>query len=153
MGYHTEFCGEIDLDRPVDPATAELLDGLARTERVKRNVGAEYGVDGEFYIKDDEETISDRLHAPGKQPGFWLHWVLTEDRQHLTWDGGEKFYDYIEWLVYLRDNVLNPRGYRLVDGCIYWFGQDDDDRGMIEADDNKVIISYGKVVYEQGETY
>lgn len=153
MGYQTEFSGEIDLDRPVDPETAELLDGLARTMRVKRNVGAEYGEEGEFYIKDDEETIFDHNNPPGKQPNSWLNWVLTPDRQQLTWDGGEKFYDYVEWLVYLRDKILNPRGYRLEGGCIYWFGQDDDDRGMIEADDNEIIISYGKIVYEKGKTY
>jgi len=152
MGYNTDFCGAIALDRPVDKETEELLEGLASTIRVKRNVGPEYGTEGEFYIKDDEETILDYGKPPGNQPNFWLSWILSSDKQHLEWSGSENFYDYVEWMTYLRDSILNPRGYRLVGGCINWFGDDHLDLGSIEAVDNKIIVSYGKIVYEPAHT-
>lgn len=153
MGYHTEFRGEIELDRPVDPETAEFMDALAQTRRMKRNVGPEYGEEGEFYIKDDDEGIIDDNHPPGKQPSLWLQWVLTPDRQHLVWDEGENFHEPIGWMIYLRDKVLNPRGYQLVGGSIEWYGGEKWDYGVMEAKENKIIVRYGEGSPIQGGTY
>src|SRR3989344_1382437 len=32
-------------------------------------------------------------------PGFWCDWAPNEDGTELSWNGGEKFYDYVEWLA------------------------------------------------------
>ncbi len=38
------------------------------------------------------------------------------------WNGAEKFYNYVEWLQYLIDKILAPRGYTLNGEC-QWFGE------------------------------
>ena len=53
------------------------------------------------------------------------------------WDGNEKFYSYIEWLEYLIDKVLAPRGY-VVNGEVTWGGEDRRDTGKITVVNNKV---------------
>lgn len=142
MGYSTDFNGEIRLNKPVDEETKVLLDGLHDTRRMARNADPKYGVEGEFYIEDMTvlrewrniaADIIDHNRPPSTQPGLNLQWQLTEDRQGIEWDGGEKFYEYIDWLVYLRDKVLRPRGYEMVDGEIEWFGEDREDTGAIIA--------------------
>jgi len=155
MGYTTNFWGEIRFNKPVDAETKKLLDGLNQTRRMKRNVGPEYGVEGEFYIdgtgyrgQGNDSNIIDFNQPPLTQPGLWCQWRLTKDGQGLEWDKGEKFYDYIEWMVYLRDKVLNPAGITLESGEISWAGEDSGDLGMIEADNNKLKITNGYVEYK-----
>lgn len=42
----------------------------------------------------------------------------------------EKFYSYVEWLVYIVNKVLKPAGYKLT-GTVDWQGEDNDDIGII----------------------
>lgn len=72
------------------------------------------------------------------QPGLWCQWTVSEDNTKLEWDGGEKFYHYIEWLNYIINNFTAPWGYKL-NGEISWVGEDDqNDRGKIVVVDNDV---------------
>jgi hypothetical protein len=74
--------------------------------------------------------------------------VPNEDGSALVWDEGEKFYDYTEWIVYLINQYLAPRGYT-VDGEVRWNGEEDEDKGIIIVKKNKVstrvmrAITYG----------
>lgn len=52
----------------------------------------------------------------------------------------EKFYCYIEWLVYIVTKILEPAGYKLT-GTVDWQGEDDDDIGIISVDENGIIKS------------
>ena len=121
MGYTTDFDGEVKTDRPVDDKTYELINGLNRTRRMKRKIEG-YGVEGEFYFNPDsnscgqdwdDPTIVDSNNPPRTQPGLWMQWKMNSDKQTIEWDGGEKFYDYIEWMVYLIDKILAPKGYKV----------------------------------------
>jgi len=146
MGYTTDFNGEFMLHKPLAPADLEFLQKLNRTRRMARNVDAKYGVEGEFYVEDTEDmgqvhsdNIIDYNRPPSTQPGIWCGWTPNDTGTIIEWDGGEKFYNYIEWIKYIIDNILIPRGYSLT-GEVFWTGEDGDDRGKIVIKNNKIKI-------------
>lgn len=147
MGYTTEFQGSFQVDKPVDDDTLNLLVGLATTRRMKRSVSSDFGVEGEFYVsgkgfagQDREDNIVDYNSPPSTQPGLWCQWLIDEDdRRTISWNGGEKFYRYVEWIEYLINRVLAPRGYK-VSGEVHWFGESRGDTGLIKVVDNKVML-------------
>ncbi|MBO2945622.1 hypothetical protein JJQ72_16710 [Paenibacillus sp. F411] len=159
MGYTTIFAGQYKLNKPLDDKTNELLQGLARTRRMKRDpeiledLGfgkAEiFGIEGEFFIDPEKHdpfrncpSVVDHNEPPATQPGLWLQWVPTEDRQSLVWDKGEKFYEAGSWIIYLIERILSPKGY-VVNGIVNAQGQHRDDRWRIEVKGNKVSIKCG----------
>lgn len=156
MGYTTDFSGEFRLDRPLDDETHALLVGLSTTRRMKRKgLDTKFGVDGEFYFNPEstelgqerEDSIVDFNRPPSTQPGLWCQWTPTEDKQGLVWDEGEKFYDYVEWMEYLIEKILKPRGY-VVNGQVTWQGEDSDDKGMIDIRANVVHRREAIITYE-----
>jgi hypothetical protein len=153
MGYTTDFDGNFTLNRPLDDETYEFLKKFAHTRRMKRRVDSKYGIDGEFYVdgtgdfgQDDDGTVVDHNKPPRTQPSLWCQWIPTEDKLHIEWDGGEKFYSYIEWLKYIITNFLEPKGYSL-NGKVHWYGEDREDNGIIVVKDNKVSTKEGRIVY------
>ncbi len=160
MGYSTEFNGHFKVNKPVDDDTLNLLVGLASTRRVRRKVDPKYGIDGEFFVDGEEHsgwsldlqrkdsTVVNYNQPPRTQPGLWCQWMIDKnDRQTIAWDFGEKFYEYVEWINYIANKVLAPRGYTLT-GEVYWQGEDYEDRGVILVTKNKVSTKVGKTVYE-----
>ncbi len=146
MGYDTNFEGRFDLDKPLDTKTYNLLVGLNQSRRMKRKVGDEFGVEGEFYTtgkgfrgSDDEENIIDSNQPPRTQPSLWLKWIPTKDRLHIEWDKAEKFYGYIEWIEYIVEKILIPKGY-VLNGKVSWQGQDPNDKGVVIVKNNEVEI-------------
>jgi hypothetical protein len=118
-----------------------------------RNVDPKYGVEGEFYFdgkgycgQDDDPTVIDHNRPPETQPGLWCQWQLGEDGTTIVWDGGEKFYNYIEWIEYIIEKILKPRNYRL-NGEVEWHGEEYDDIGKIVIKDNVVIVKHGKITF------
>jgi len=94
-----------------------------------------------------------RIHDGKCQPGLWCQWIIEEQivgEQVLAWDGGEKFYYYVEWLKYLINHFFEPWGIKL-NGEIEWEGEDSSDRGRIIVTDNKVKVQIGKIVYEDAD--
>jgi hypothetical protein len=121
-----------------------------------------YGVDGEFFVGDENDRDGSILNynvSPGQsdfmrksiaQPGLWCQWEITEDGTELKWDGGDKFYNYVDWLRYLINRFFEPWGNKL-NGEIEWVGEDSSDLGMIEVKDNKVKVHRGRVMYDKEE--
>lgn len=70
-------------------------------------------------------------------PDGYMQWEPTKNGDGLKWDGGEKFYYYVEWLQWLIAKRLAPWGY-VVSGALKWSGEDADDNGTIVVDDNVV---------------
>jgi len=104
----------------------------------------------DFLTTDYNErwTQNDLRTREGKcQPGLWCQWVTNEDGTHLMWDGGEKFYNYCEWLNYLINHFFEKWGVKL-NGEVYWKGEESDDMGKIVVKDNKVIVKYARVTYD-----
>lgn len=157
MGYHTDFDGDFHFNTPLDEETATFINKLARTRRMKRDIGklkelgytGDYGVEGEFFCNATDDTTDDPTHdsiidyniPPADQPTLWLQWVVSEDRTTLLWDGNEKFYHYIEWLHYLINKILAPKNYQL-DGAVRFTGDDFDDIGTINITSNVISVEY-----------
>jgi hypothetical protein len=145
MGYTTEFRGEFKLNKPLTVKDYKFLKNFSETRRVKRNLPEEYGVEGEFYVEGkgyrgqerDESTIIDFNSPPSTQPGLWCQWIPNEEGDAIVWDGVEKFYNYVEWIQYLIEKILSPRGY-VLNGEVFWQGEDSDDEGKIVVKDNIV---------------
>lgn len=85
-----------------------------------------------------------------KQPGLWCQWRL-DDETTLSWDGSEKFYNYIEWLQYLIAHFFEPWGIKLNGEC-FWQGEDNSDMGKIEIIDNVINIYETEVEYKLTRT-
>jgi hypothetical protein len=154
MGYTTDFEGGFNITPNLSQKDNEFLTKFHNTRRMARKVGTEYGKEGEFYVdgtgwagQDHDKNVINYNRPPGTQPGLWCQWIPTDDGCELIWDGGEKFYNYVEWLDYLIDKILAPRGYTLNGEC-QWFGEERDDVGVIIVKNNKVTTKVGKLTYD-----
>jgi hypothetical protein len=84
------------------------------------------------------------------QPGLWCQWIIEGDGEALVWDGGEKFYNYVEWLKYLIAHFFSKWGV-LLNGTIHWTGEDSTDMGQIVVENNVVKVLRGVITYEEEE--
>lgn len=149
MGYTTIFEGHFDLNKKLDAETHEFLNKLADTRRMKRNVDESvYGVEGEFYVdgegfkgQEKEDNVIDNNEPPSTQPSLWLQWVPTDDGMAIKWDGGEKFYDSVEWIKYLIKSILAPKGY-ILNGIVNAEGEDGE-KYYIHTIDNSTVAYRG----------
>jgi hypothetical protein len=157
MGYNTYFYGQWTLDRPLDDKTAAILRGLNETRRVKRDVSkiglnpTDYGEEGEFYFPDPstveskDRSILDYNTPPVTQPSLWCQWMYNPEDNTISWDKGEKFYSFVEWIQYIIEKVLVPMGIRknqkpyLLNGTVTWDGEGRDS-GSIVIIDNKIEV-------------
>lgn len=109
MGYTTDFDGYLETNRPLTIVEKETIN-----------------------------DFSDERHEGSKYPGIWCQWIIADDDK-LEWDGGEKFYNYVEWLEYLIKNYFNVWDVKL-NGTIKWQGESMDDRGKIIVENNNISI-------------
>lgn len=129
-----------------------------------------YGKNGEFFVGNGNTGVIDNNKAPGQvsydykgvldsydenqrriksgecQPGLWCQWVLDKSGETLVWDGGEKFYNYVEWLQYMITNFFEPWGIKL-NGEIAWEGEESSDIGKIVVTDNVIKTLRGVITY------
>ena len=144
MGYTTDFNGQFNLNKQLSPKMQQYLKLFNETRRMKRSTDEAFGVQGEFFVfgggdfgQDHEPNIIDFNQQPSTQPSLWNQWTPTEDGMGIEWDGGEKFYSYTEWLVYLIHKVLAPNGY-ILNGVVEWDGEDRGDIGEIIVENNRI---------------
>lgn len=109
MGYTTDFDGRFNLNKPLTVPDANELKAWAK----------------------------ERHEGDAKYPGYYCQWVPTEDGIGIEWDGGEKFYEYVEWLEYIIKHFLEPKGY-VLNGAVRYQGEEIGDVGRIEVKDNQV---------------
>lgn len=158
MGYHTDFFGRFKLSHPLSDAHRVYLTKFSQTRRMKRDptvasnlqdpdrnaVGLPLGEDAGYFVggtgfagQDKDDSVLDYNKHPEGQPGLWCQWIPSSDGMYIVWDEGEKFYDYVEWLVYIVNHFLKPWGYTLSGKCS-WRGEDDGDVGLIIVHNNVV---------------
>jgi hypothetical protein len=111
---------------------------------VREGAGLPIGVQGGYFVggegyagQSEDPSVRDYNRPPRGQPGLWCGWTPTDDGTAIVWDGGEKFYSYVEWLEYLIEHFLAPWGYFL-DGQMEWQGEEDEDTGVITVHNNVV---------------
>lgn len=168
MGYSTEFSGRFDLNKPLDSNHYVYLMKFNDVRHMKRDpakiklpdpireaVGLPVGRDGEFFVgatdfKGQGQTsdIIDYNAPPPEVPGLWCGWTPSQDGCSIQWDGGEKFYGYIDWIKYLINHFLKPWGY-ILNGEVTWQGEDSSDIGKIVIKDNVVSTKHAKLVWEE----
>lgn len=151
MGYSTDFFGKLTLNKQLTDEDSQFIKDLNRTRRMKRNIKG-YGVDGEFYVNDKDRSgqshtpdIIDYNEPPSTQPGLWFHLVPTDDDRALEWDGGEKTYNMEDWIVYLINRYLEPRGY-VLNGELEAQGEERGDNWRIKVTDNVVKVNHDSLV-------
>jgi hypothetical protein len=168
MGYTTDFSGKFSLNKHLLASHSAYLLKFAETRRVARNqtiasklpdpireaAGLPIGKQGAYFVGGSgdfgqgiDASVVNSNGAPPGQPGLWCQWVPTETDDGIEWDGGEKFYNYTEWLEYIIEHFLAPWGY-VLNGEVEWFGEDRDDRGMIIVKNNVVTIKRAKTIWE-----
>jgi len=115
MGYNTNFRGQLQFDKTL---TKDMLEAY-------KNFKQERHEDG---------------YKPNGKPSIWLQWEIAEQngKYFLVWDGGEKFYNYTEWLKYIIKYVFKVWGVKL-NGQIDWRGDEWEDNGTIIVKDNTVV--------------
>lgn len=115
MGYSTDFTGRLEFDRVLTVPEYRELEDLA-----------DYGLQDEEFKKYADT-----------HPQSYLQWQPTKDGKGLEWNGGEKFYDYVEWLEWLIEYYFRPKEIT-VNGQIKWSGEDVEDNGIITVENNVV---------------
>ena len=170
MGYTTDFIGSFELDKPLKPEYKAYLKLFSRTRRMKRDpkiaetlsdpvrlaAGLPIGIDGGYFTggkgdfgQDPDPSVIGIWvgnEPPEGQPGLWCQWIPDEAGNAIEWDGGEKFYEYIDWIKYLIEHFLKPWGY-ILNGEVEWEGGERDDFGMIDVVQNEVKVRRGYRTY------
>lgn len=157
MGYYTDFDGIIEISPELKPDDAKFLRGIANTRRMARNLGPEYGIEGEFFFDLTDSMFGQRRtpdiidynSPPRTQPSLWCPWELEGDSMLWIPENG-KHYEAPEWLVYLIERILKPRGYTC-SGSVMWFGEDREDIGRITVKDNVVLVERGAISFSHAE--
>jgi hypothetical protein len=122
-----------------DPEKAKLLpDPVRNAAGLTLGPEAGYFVGGEGYHgQEDADSVLDHNRPPSGQPGLWCNWTPNEHGTAILWDGGEKFYSYLDWMEYLLQHFLIPWGY-VLNGEVHWAGEEEEDRGIITIRHNQV---------------
>ncbi len=100
MGYQTDFRGSFNI----------TFKDLEQEEKIANQV--------------NELAYKRHDTSDPKIPGFYLQWII--ENKQLQWDCNEKFYNYVEWLEYLLENIFIPNNIML-NGEIEWRGEEWDD--------------------------
>ena len=141
MGITTVFKGSFVLSVPLAPEQRLYLTCFSQTRRVKRSVehlqeladpirtavGLPLGSEGAYFVGQDspysipldDTSVVDLNTPPEGQPGLWCQWVPTDDGTAITWNGGDSFYYYVEWIEYLVEHFLAPWGH-VLNGTVSW---------------------------------
>jgi hypothetical protein len=145
MGYTTAFRGQLVLNKQLTDEDSQFLKDLNSSRRMKRDIQG-FGVDGEFYVdsakdgdmgQSDKSGVVDYNSTPETQPSLWCQWVPTEDARGIEWDGGEKAYYMPEWLIWIINRYLEPRGY-VLNGLVEAQGEEHGDIWAINVKNNVV---------------
>ena len=163
MGYTTWFEGELTPNKPFKKEFINYINAFSEkwheprdVEIIKRSdpdwakhcLDGNLGPYGMYYVGNFDEGVIDRSLAKSYTcPGYWCNWCINEETGVVEWNGGEKFYQYTDWLIYLIENFFEPAGY-ILNGEFIWIGEDSEDRGKISVVNNKVSEFLGEIVYE-----
>ena len=129
MGYDTYHSGWFDLNKEPDEAVKEFF----KTYHLP-------GIENESHC----ELWHLRSNPQGESTlaNFCAHPSWFIEREENTRHGEPE-----DGLQFIIDNVLAPHGI-LVNGAIYWSGDDDDDRGKVVVKNNVITIYYAHIIYK-----
>ena len=150
MGYTTTFEGDIEIVPALNAQEIEFLTKFAGTRRMMCKQGPYYVDRGGMAGQDRGPDIIDYNTPPEGQPGLWCQWIPNEDGTALVWDENEKFYEAEHWMAYLIEHFLGRHPLakpelsflqgHVLNGTIYAYGEESDDRWMLIVRDNAVYV-------------
>jgi hypothetical protein len=168
MGIMTDFKGRFELDKPLDANHIAYLSAFNKTRRMKWSVSAiqerpdpireavllPIGPEGAYYVGGEtriiweagDPAIDDYNNPPQGQPGLWCLWSPTDAGKSIAWDGGDKFYFYVEWLHYLIDHFIRNWGYEIT-GRVTWESEVIN-HWSEEQQEDEPCISRGEIIVE-----
>ncbi|KAL9647047.1 hypothetical protein ABK040_016522 [Willaertia magna] len=98
----------------------------------------EFFNDSSFCSSDSYDYLFSNYNSPPLcQPSLWCQWCYNKEENALEWDGIEKFYYYVDWIVYIINVILKPEDF-IVNGKVNYIGEDTNDFGVIIVKDNVV---------------
>lgn len=164
MGYHTDLSGDFIIDKIPDKTIRNMITVLNNNYP---NEGKEYEeYEEEEEDKEEKEWIRAKIdkiskNYPKQSTCPWTLGICKRDLSDdwkdigngikekiphppeevaiLSAEGMEKPYDYIEWIVFLVKELLQPKGY-IVNGTVAWSGEEKGDYGEIVIVNNKIYI-------------
>lgn len=167
IGYTTDFTGEFTVTPPLNADEIAYLNDFAGSRRMERTKGPYYANPGTDFGQDRTEDVTNYNGPPSGQPGLWCQWRPADDGAIIEWDGGEKFYNSVEWIEYLIDHFLKPgavastvedideqdariRNFtfdHVLNGEVYAQGEDYDDRWKLAVENNVVKTAQAVITY------
>lgn len=124
--------------------TTKFTGRLQFNKEVSRKHEAEFL---RFVEQCSEQKLDHSVWEP--TPNNYCQWRLSFDENHsyLGWVGGEKFYDYVEWLEYLIKHFFGPKGY-VLNGKLSWKEEGENgDSGVIKVTENMVTNTEDAVLF------
>jgi len=91
------------------------------------------------------KNFNETRHEGDEFPSIWCQWVPTSDGMHIEYDGNEGFSEFRPWLMYLIENLLEPKGYKL-SGVIHWDFLEDADIGTLYVVDSTIRTIKGQYI-------
>lgn len=122
MGYTTDFKGEIHISPKL-------------SEELENDLNTLYDSNSRNWNKHEEFSRFPRPSHEG-----YCQWELKNNS--IVWDGGEKFYNYVEWLEYIIKYIESqePNTYSY-SGQLLWQGEEIGDIGKIYITENSIVVS------------
>ena len=159
MGYTTDFEGTVSIEPPLNVSEISFLTEFNETRRMHRSKGPLFVRGSGAYGQGDDEDIIDNNRPHPDQPGLWCQWTPSNEGHDLEWDGGEKFYNSVEWMRYIIDHFLKPgaiaknalpflQANHVCNGEIEAEGESGDDHWKLVVENNKVGEKQGRVVFD-----
>ena len=156
MSYNTRFNGCLKFNKPVVSELKEYINKFSEIRHIKLKTdeiklcfpnwkqdsfNGNLGEEGMFFINSSTwgtAAMEDYNVPPRNCPSLYCQWIIN-DYNELEWDGGEGFYEYVDWLKFLIKYFFNPNGY-ILNGTIYYSGDDTTDNGRVVVTDNNVVV-------------
>jgi hypothetical protein len=122
MGYDVDYNGEVEVTPALAENDAVILRAVVNREQT-----------------DETRPIFAAIAASAEPdlPGHEGLLEVSEDRSRILPEDGESRHGVRMWLRLLLEHFLVPRGY-VLNGEIWWEGQDPDDRGCIFIKDDQL---------------
>jgi hypothetical protein len=164
MGYTTNFGGSVTIEPPLNEDEISFLQDFNETRRMKRKNGPLF-IDGSGNFGQNRLPDIEDFNSPHPdQPGLWCQWVPDDAGRALAWDGGEKFYNSVEWMEYIirllsdmeyvaahSDEDARLAGFtcnHVVNGVINASGEEPGDVWRLLVQNNVVTRHEAKLVWE-----
>lgn len=97
-----------------------------------------------------DKELADKINAycredhTNQYPGRWCGWET--DGEGIHWNGGEKFYNSLQWMEHLIQTYVKPTG-RTADGTIECHGEENTDIWRIEVRENTVTRTNPQITW------